>query len=107
MKETVCTLLGMLVTWFAIFLIVPLIGYETKVWVLIASATVGGLITGLFVLLGEAIVENVILIVVLLVLTAILSGIKPGLGFIVISALISGVVGTITNQINQYITSNQ
>lgn len=71
-------------------------------WVLIVSASIGSLISGFFVLLGETVFENIILVVFLLVLAGVLSGTKPGLGFIFISALLSSVIGVISNLINQY-----
>jgi hypothetical protein len=102
MREIICALLGMLITWFAIFFIVPVMGFDIKMWVLIVSASIGGMFTGFLVLLGETVIENIILVVILLVLTGVLWGTTPSLGFIFISALLSGVAGAITNQINQY-----
>ena len=102
MREKVVTLLGILITWLAIFLIVPLTGFDIKIWVLLASASIWSLFAGCLVMLGETVIENIILVVILLVLTGILSGSKPNLGFIFISALLSGVIGAMTNQINQY-----
>lgn len=107
MSEKICTLLGMLITWSAIFFIVPVMGFDINMWVLIVSASIGGIFTGFLVLLGETVIENIFLVVILLVLTGVLWGTKPGLGFIFISALLSGVIGMITNQINQYVATNQ
>ena len=106
MREKIRTLLGMLITWFAIFFIVPVMGFDIKMWVLIVSASIGGIFTGFLVLLGETVIENIILVVILLVLAGVLWGTTPSLGFIFISALLSGVTGAITNQINQY-TANK
>ena len=94
--------LGILITWIAIFLIVPLVGFDINLWVLILSASIGGLFSGLLVLLGETVIENIILVLVFLVLAGVLWGHKPSLGFIFISVLISSVIGVITNQVNQY-----
>lgn len=105
MSEKICTLLGMLITWSAIFFIVPVMGFDINMWVLIVSASIGGILTGFLVLLGETVIENIFLVVILLVLTGVLWGTKPGLGFIFISALLSGVIGMITNQINQYLVN--
>ena len=69
---------------------------------MIVSASVGGLFAGLLVLQRETVIENIIFVVIVLVITGVLSGKHPELGFIFISALISGVIGVITNQINQY-----
>ena len=71
-------------------------------WVLIVSASIGGIFAGFLVFLGETVFENIILVLVALVLAGVLWGTKPGLGYIFISALLSGLIGAITNQINQY-----
>jgi len=102
MHEKIYTSLGILITWLAILFIVPLVGFDTKLWVLILSASIGGLFSGLLVLLGETVIENIILVLVFLVLAGVLWGHKPSLGFIFISVLISSVIGVITNQVNQY-----
>lgn len=102
MHKKTYNLLGILITWFAIFFIVPLMGFDIKLWVIILSASVGSLFAGLLVLLGETIIENIFLLAIVLVLAGVLWGHYPGLGFIFISALLSGVIGTITNHINQY-----
>lgn len=102
MRERIFTVLGMLITWLAIFFIVPLMGFDIKMWVLIVTASIGGLFAGLLLLLRESAIENIILVVVAVVISGVLSGAKPGLGFIFISTLLSGVIGTITNQISQY-----
>ena len=102
MHEKFYTRLGILITWFAIVFIVPLVGFDIKLWVLILSASIGGLFAGLLVQLGETVIENIILVLVFLVLAGVLWGYKPSLGFFFISVLISGVIGVITNQVNQY-----
>ena len=102
MREKICTLLSMLITWFAIFFIVPVMGFDIMMWVLIVSASIGGIFAGFLVLLGETVMENIILVLILLVFAGVLWGTTPSLGFIFISALLSGVIGAITNQINQY-----
>jgi hypothetical protein len=102
MRENIYTLPGLLITWVAIFFIVPATGFDIKMWVLIVSASIGSIFAGLLVLAGETIIENIILVLILLVLAGILWGTTPGLGFIFISALLSGVIGVIINQINQY-----
>ena len=106
MREKFYTRLGILITWFAIFFIVPLMGFDINIWVLIVSASIGGLFAGLLVQLGETVIENIILVAVVLVLAGVLWGKNPSLGFIFISALLSGVIGAIINQINQY-TANK
>jgi hypothetical protein len=105
MREKMFTLLGILITWISIFFVVPHMGFEIKMWVLIVSAFIGGLFAGFIVLLRETVIENIIMVVIVLVLAGILSGTKPGFGFVFISALLSGVIGTITNQINQYLAN--
>lgn len=102
MSERIFLILGILMTWLAIFIIVPFTGFDIKVWELTLSASIGGLFAGLLVLQRETVIENIILVVIILVLTGVLSGRNPDLGFIFISALLSGVIGAITNQINQY-----
>jgi hypothetical protein len=102
MHKKIYTRLGILITWFAIFFIVPLVGFDIKLWVIILSASVGGLFAGLLVLLCETVIENIFLVAIVLVLAGVLWGYYPSLGFIFISALLSGVIGTITNHINQY-----
>jgi hypothetical protein len=102
MHEKIYISLGILITWFAIFFIVPLVGFDINLWMLILSASIGGLFAGLLVLLGETVIENIILVLVFLVLAGVLWGHKPSLGFIFISVLISSVIGVITNQVNQY-----
>lgn len=102
MREKTFIHLGILITWFVIFLIVPLMGFDIKMWVLILSASIGSLFAGSLVMLGETVIENIILVAILLVMTGVLSGSKPNLGFIFISALLSGMIGAMTNQINQY-----
>lgn len=102
MREKMFTLSGILITWISIFFVVPYMGFEIKMWVLIVSALIGSLFAGFIVLLRETVIENIIMVAVVLVLAGILSGTKPGFGFVFISALLSGVVGTVTNQINQY-----
>ena len=92
----------MLITWLAIFFIVPVMGFDIKMWLLIVSASIGSVFAGILVLLGETVIENIILVGVFLVLAGVLWGTKPSLGFIFISALISGVTGAITNQFYQY-----
>ena len=97
------TALGMLITWLAIFFIVPLMGFDIKkMWILVVTASVSALFSGLFLLLRESAIENIVLIVVTAVISGVFSGAKPALGFIFISTLLSGVIGTITNQVNQY-----
>ena len=105
MREIIITLLGILATWFAIFFVVPLMGFDIKLWILIVSASIGGLFAGIILLLRETVIENIIMMVFVLVLAGIVSGTKPGFGFVFISALLSGVIGTITNQINQYVAN--
>lgn len=102
MYEKIYIRLGILITWFAIFFIVPLAGFDIKLWVLILSASIGGLFAGLLVQLGGTVIENIILVLVFLVAAGVLWGYYPSLGFIFISVLISGVIGVITNQVNQY-----
>ena len=102
MYEKMYTRLGILITWFAIFFIVPLVGFDVKLWILILSASIGGLFAGLLVQLGETVIENIILVLVFLVLAGVLWGYKPSLGFIFISVLISSVTGVITNHVSQY-----
>jgi hypothetical protein len=102
MHEKIYTRLGILITWFAIVFIVPLVGFDIKLWVLILSASIGGLFAGLLVQLSETVFENIILVLVFLVLAGVLWGYNSSLGFIFISVLISGVIGVITNQVNQY-----
>ena len=102
MQEKIYLSLGILITWFAIFFIAPLVGFDINLWVLILSASIGGLFAGLLVLLGETVIENIVLMLVFLVLAGVLWGYKPSLGFIFISVLISSVIGVITNQVNQY-----
>jgi hypothetical protein len=102
MREKFYTRLGILITWFAIFFIVPLMGFDINIWVLIVSASIGGLFAGLLVQLGETVIENIMLVAIVLVLAGVLWGEKPSLGLIFISALLSGVIGAIINQINQY-----
>ena len=91
-----------MITGFAIFFVVPHMGFGVKPWILILSAFIGGLFAGFIVLLRETVLENIIMMAIVLVLAGILSGTKPDSGFVFISALLSGVIGTITNQINQY-----
>lgn len=107
MRGIIITLSGMLVTGLSIWFGVPAMGFEVEMWVLMLSASVGGLFTGLFVLLGESVIENIALVIILLVLAAVVSGMKPGLGFIFLCALFSGVIGTITNQVNQYLSNRE
>ena len=102
MSENICTLLGLLITWVAIFFIVPVTGFDIKMWVLIVSSSIGGIFAGLLVLLGETIIENIILVVILLVLAGILWGTTPRLGFIFVSALLSGVIGVHLHPITPY-----
>ena len=102
MSEKIFIPLGMLITWFAIFFIVPIMGYDIKIWVLIVSASIGSLIAGSLVFLGETVIENIMMVAIVLVTAGVLAGSKPGLGFIFISALLSCVIGAITNQVNQY-----
>ena len=102
MHEKIYTRLGILITWFVIFFIVPLMGFDINIWVLIVSASIGGLFAGLLVQLGETVFENIILVLVFLVLAGVLWGYNSSLGFIFISVLISSVIGVITNQVNQY-----
>ena len=102
MRGKIITRLGMLITWFSIFFIVPLMGFDVKLWALILSASFGGLFSGLLVQLGETVIENIFLVAIVLVLAGVLWGYYPSLGFIFISALLSAVIGTITNHVNQY-----
>jgi hypothetical protein len=102
MREKIITLLGILITWISIFFVIPLIGFEIKMWVLIVSAFIGSLFAGVIMFLQETVIENIFMVALVLVLAGVVSGTKPGLGFIFISALLSGVIGTITNHINQY-----
>ena len=102
MYEKICIHLEILITWFAIFFIVPLVGFDIKLWVLILSASIGGLFAGLLVQLGGTVIENIILVLVFLVAAGVLWGYYPSLGFIFISVLISGVIGVITNQVYQH-----
>ena len=102
MREIFYIQLGILITWFAIFFIVPLVGFDIKLWVLILSASNGSLFAGLLVLLGETVIENIIFVLVFLVLAGVLWGYYPSLGFIFISVLISSVTGVITNHVSQY-----
>ena len=95
----------MLIAWFTIFFVVPVLGFDIKTWVLIVSASIGSIFAGLLVLLGETVIENIVLMVIVLVLAGVLWGTTPDLGFVFMSALISGVIGVITNQINQYVAS--
>lgn len=98
--------LGILISWFAIFFIVPLLGFDISSWMLILAASIGGLFSGLLVLLGETVFENIVLVLITLVLTGVLWGHNPSLGFIFVSVLISSVIGVITNQISQYIAND-
>ena len=107
MREKTFTLLGIFITWISIFFVVPLMGFEIAIWVLIVSAFIGGLFAGVLVLLQETVIENIFLVVLVLVLAGVLWGHKPSLGFIFISALLSGVIGAITNQINQYAANKE
>ncbi len=102
MREIVFIVLGILITWSAIFFIVPLLEFDMEMWVLIVSASIGGLFAGVLVLLGETVIENIILVSVVLVISGVLSTTNPGLGFVFFTALLSGVIGSITNQVNQY-----
>jgi len=104
MHEKIYISLGILITWFAIFFIVPLVGFDIKLWELILSASIGGLFAGLVVWHGETVIENIVIVGVVLVLAEIWSG-KFGLRYIFISALISGVIGVIINQVNKYATN--
>lgn len=71
-------------------------------WILIVSASVGGIFAGLLVLLGETIIEDIIKVAILSVISGTLWATTPKLGFVFISAVISGVTGTVINQISQY-----
>jgi len=102
MRSKESTLIGMLITWYSIFIVVPQLGFEIKLWILTVSAFIGSLFAGLIILLRETVIENIIVVAIVLVLAGILSGTKPGFGFVFFSSLISGVVGTITNPIKQY-----
>lgn len=102
MREISCVLLGLLIAWFGISFLLPAAGFNTKMWILVVSASVGGIFAGLLVLLGATIVEDAVKVVFLLVLTGILWATTPKLGFVFLSAVISGVTGAVMNQICQY-----
>jgi hypothetical protein len=89
-------------TWAAVFFAIPEAGFDIELWVRIVSASVGGLFSSLLVLLGESVIEDIVKLLVVLVISGIVSGTNPELGYIFISTLISGVMGVIINQINQY-----
>jgi glucose uptake protein GlcU len=101
MREISYILLAVLITWPAIYFAIPVAGFDIETWVLILSASIGGIFSGLVVLLGETVIEDIVKIVILLCLAGILWGSTPKLGFIFITAL-AGVAGAIINQINQY-----
>ena len=82
-------------------------GVDTEGWKLVVSASIGGILAGLIVLLGESVIEDVIKLVILLVLAGVIWGTKPGFGFIFLSALVSGVIGAVLNQINQYVANKR
>lgn len=102
LPEKIYTLLGIVITWLAIFFIVPVMGFDIKMWVLIVTASIGGLFAGFMVILGEPVIENIFVIIVMLVIAAVVSGEVEGLRFVFISVLLSGVIGTIANQACQY-----
>lgn len=102
MRETSYMLLALLITWLAIFFIVPVADFDIELWELVVSASVGGIFACLLVLLGESVIEDIVKIVILLILGGILWATTPRLGYIFISALLSGVTGAVINQINQY-----
>jgi hypothetical protein len=102
MREIICALLGMLITWLAIFFIVSVADFDIKLWELVVAASVGGIFACLLVLLGESVIEDIVKIVILLILGGVLWATTPRLGYIFISALLSGVTGAVINQINQY-----
>jgi len=102
MRETSYILLALLITWLGIFVIVPVIGSDIKLWELVVSAFIGGIFAGLLVLLGESVIEDIIKVVILLILGGAFGAATSRLGFIFISALLSGVTGAVINQINQY-----
>ena len=102
MRETHYILLALLITWLEIFVIVPVIGFDIKLWELVVSAFIGGIFAALLVSHGESVIEDIIKVAILLILGWLLGAEKPRLRFIFISALLSGVTGAIINQINQY-----
>lgn len=97
-----CITIAFVTTWAAIFFAIPEAGFDIELWVIIASASIGGIFSSLLVLLGESVIEDIVKLLVVLVLSGIVSGTNPRLGYIFISTLISGVMGVIINQINQY-----
>lgn len=96
------TIIGLITTWVAIFISIPAVGFDVEVWVLIVSASLGGVLSSLFVLLAESVVEDVVKLVMMLVLSGVVWGMNPALGYIFVAVLISGGLGAITNQIGQY-----
>lgn len=100
-------LIALLTTWVAIFFAIPEAGFDVEMWVLIVSASIGGIFSSLLVLLGESIIEDIVKLVIMLVLSGIVWGTNPKLGYIFISILISGGMGAIINQINQYATNKR
>jgi hypothetical protein len=102
MRDTGYIILALLITWLEIFIVVPVVGADTALWELVMSAFIGGIFAGLLVLLGESVIEDIIKVVILLILGGAIGAITSRLGFILISALLSGVTGVVINQINQY-----
>jgi len=90
-----------------IFIAIPKAGFDSEIWVLIVSASAGGIFSGLLVLLGESVIEDIVKLVILLVLSGIVWGTNPKLGYIFMSILISGWIGAIVNQINQFTASKR
>ena len=101
MRETIYILVALVVTWLAIFFIVPVTGFDINLWKLVLSASVGALFAGILVLHREAVVEDILKVIILLILAGVLWGEMPELGFIFVSALIAGVAGAVFNQVNQ------
>ena len=95
-------LIAILTTLVTIFIAIPEAGFDIKMWVLIVSASVGGMFSGFLVLLGQSVIEDIVILLTLLVLAGVLWGTNPELGYIFISILISGGTGAIANQIYQF-----
>lgn len=95
-------LIALIITWVAIFFAIPEAGFDIEKWVLIVSASIGGTFSSLLVLLGESVIEDIVKLVMMLVLSGIVWVTNPKLGYIFITILISGGMGAIINQINQY-----
>ena len=105
MRDLIFVIVTMILVWFAVYFAILGLGYSPQLWTIITCASIFAILSGLIVLLRESVIEDTVKVVIIVLLSAVLGLNTLKIEFLFVGAIVSGVIGIVMNQINQFVAN--